>query len=112
MPFQCLPADLSTFLCVSGFHRNEDMKAIDVLPILKEKVAFLSGQMFIVTVYIYDIIGLLSLHKAIRTAIHALQWWEVTTKLDLYFPYLPLPKKSRKGLMFQIKKSVSEIRFF
>uniref|UniRef100_A0A668T4K2 non-specific serine/threonine protein kinase n=1 Tax=Oreochromis aureus TaxID=47969 RepID=A0A668T4K2_OREAU len=26
-----------------GFHRNEDMKAIDVLPILKEKVAFLSG---------------------------------------------------------------------
>uniref|UniRef100_A0A671XK49 non-specific serine/threonine protein kinase n=1 Tax=Sparus aurata TaxID=8175 RepID=A0A671XK49_SPAAU len=43
LPFQCLPADLSTFLCVSGFHRNEDMKAIDVLPILKEKVAFLSG---------------------------------------------------------------------
>lgn len=33
-----------SFLCVSGFHRNEDMKAIDVLPILKEKVAFLSGQ--------------------------------------------------------------------
>uniref|UniRef100_A0AAQ5XQC7 non-specific serine/threonine protein kinase n=1 Tax=Amphiprion ocellaris TaxID=80972 RepID=A0AAQ5XQC7_AMPOC len=31
------------FSCVSGFHRNEDMKAIDVLPILKEKVAFLSG---------------------------------------------------------------------
>lgn len=30
--------------CVPGFHRNEDMKAIDVLPILKEKVAFLSGQ--------------------------------------------------------------------
>uniref|UniRef100_A0A4W6EPM2 non-specific serine/threonine protein kinase n=1 Tax=Lates calcarifer TaxID=8187 RepID=A0A4W6EPM2_LATCA len=30
-------------LCVLGFHRNEDMKAIDVLPILKEKVAFLSG---------------------------------------------------------------------
>lgn len=29
---------------VPGFHRNEDMKAIDVLPILKEKVAFLSGQ--------------------------------------------------------------------
>ncbi|XP_056142955.1 triple functional domain protein [Lampris incognitus] len=28
---------------MSGFHRNEDMKAIDVLPILKEKVAFLSG---------------------------------------------------------------------
>ncbi|XP_054596375.2 triple functional domain protein isoform X2 [Nothobranchius furzeri] len=28
---------------LSGFHRNEDMKAIDVLPILKEKVAFLSG---------------------------------------------------------------------
>ncbi|KAM9782627.1 LOW QUALITY PROTEIN: triple functional domain protein [Neosynchiropus ocellatus] len=27
----------------AGFHRNEDMKAIDVLPILKEKVAFLSG---------------------------------------------------------------------
>lgn len=33
----------SSFLCVVGFHRNEDMKAIDVLPILKEKVAFLSG---------------------------------------------------------------------
>lgn len=31
-------------LCCLGFHRNEDMKAIDVLPILKEKVAFLSGQ--------------------------------------------------------------------
>ncbi|RXN22873.1 triple functional domain isoform X5 [Labeo rohita] len=28
---------------LSGFHRNEDMKAIEVLPILKEKVAFLSG---------------------------------------------------------------------
>ncbi|XP_046887928.1 triple functional domain protein [Hypomesus transpacificus] len=27
----------------SGFHDHEDMKAIDVLPILKEKVAFLSG---------------------------------------------------------------------
>lgn len=37
-----LPASLR--FCVSGFHRNEDMKAIDVLPILKEKVAFLSGQ--------------------------------------------------------------------
>uniref|UniRef100_A0A3P9JV87 non-specific serine/threonine protein kinase n=1 Tax=Oryzias latipes TaxID=8090 RepID=A0A3P9JV87_ORYLA len=31
------------WVCVSGFHRNEDLKAIDVLPILKEKVAFLSG---------------------------------------------------------------------
>lgn len=31
---------------VLGFHRNEDMKAIDVLPILKEKVAFLSGQIY------------------------------------------------------------------
>ncbi|XP_021412706.2 triple functional domain protein isoform X1 [Oncorhynchus mykiss] len=27
----------------AGFHRNEEMKAIDVLPILKEKVAFISG---------------------------------------------------------------------
>ncbi|XP_041737463.2 triple functional domain protein-like isoform X2 [Coregonus clupeaformis] len=27
----------------AGFHRNEEMKAIDVLPILKEKVAFVSG---------------------------------------------------------------------
>ncbi|KAF5899803.1 triple functional domain protein-like isoform X3, partial [Clarias magur] len=27
----------------TGFNRNEDMKAIEVLPILKEKVAFLSG---------------------------------------------------------------------
>ncbi|TRY59361.1 hypothetical protein DNTS_035330 [Danionella cerebrum] len=26
-----------------GFHRNEDMKAIEVLPILKEKIAFVSG---------------------------------------------------------------------
>ncbi|XP_040923755.1 triple functional domain protein-like isoform X2 [Betta splendens] len=32
-----------TLIRLSGFHRNEDMKAIDVLPILKEKVAFLSG---------------------------------------------------------------------
>uniref|UniRef100_A0A672Q2F5 non-specific serine/threonine protein kinase n=1 Tax=Sinocyclocheilus grahami TaxID=75366 RepID=A0A672Q2F5_SINGR len=29
--------------CQHWFHRNEDMKAIEVLPILKEKVAFLSG---------------------------------------------------------------------
>uniref|UniRef100_A0A8C7PLL0 Trio Rho guanine nucleotide exchange factor b n=1 Tax=Oncorhynchus mykiss TaxID=8022 RepID=A0A8C7PLL0_ONCMY len=28
---------------ISWFHRNEEMKAIDVLPILKEKVAFISG---------------------------------------------------------------------
>lgn len=46
--FSVSPADrrevTSAFLCVSGFHRSEDMKAIDVLPILKEKVAFLSGQ--------------------------------------------------------------------
>ncbi|XP_056901773.1 triple functional domain protein isoform X2 [Takifugu flavidus] len=35
-------ADIAAFF-KSGFHRNEDMKAIDVLPILKEKVAFLSG---------------------------------------------------------------------
>uniref|UniRef100_A0A672Q0W7 non-specific serine/threonine protein kinase n=1 Tax=Sinocyclocheilus grahami TaxID=75366 RepID=A0A672Q0W7_SINGR len=28
---------------INWFHRNEDMKAIEVLPILKEKVAFLSG---------------------------------------------------------------------
>lgn len=28
----------------SGFRRNEDMKAIEVLTILKEKVAFLSGE--------------------------------------------------------------------
>uniref|UniRef100_A0A7N6FKH6 non-specific serine/threonine protein kinase n=1 Tax=Anabas testudineus TaxID=64144 RepID=A0A7N6FKH6_ANATE len=42
--FGCQPALLtSLFFCVLGFHRNEDMKAIDVLPILKEKVAFLSG---------------------------------------------------------------------
>ncbi|KAM9512920.1 triple functional domain protein-like isoform 1-T1 [Salvelinus alpinus] len=27
----------------AGFHRNEEMKAVDVLPILKEKVAFISG---------------------------------------------------------------------
>lgn len=27
-----------------GFNRNEEMKAIEVLPILKEKVAFLSGE--------------------------------------------------------------------
>lgn len=31
------------FLCFSGFRRNEEMKAMEVLPILKEKVAFLSG---------------------------------------------------------------------
>uniref|UniRef100_A0A672R3G0 non-specific serine/threonine protein kinase n=1 Tax=Sinocyclocheilus grahami TaxID=75366 RepID=A0A672R3G0_SINGR len=29
--------------CFSGFRRNEEMKAMEVLPILKEKVAFLSG---------------------------------------------------------------------
>uniref|UniRef100_A0A4W5PU17 DH domain-containing protein n=1 Tax=Hucho hucho TaxID=62062 RepID=A0A4W5PU17_9TELE len=34
-------ADLISF---QGFHRNEEMKAIDVLPILKEKVAFISGE--------------------------------------------------------------------
>lgn len=47
--FGCQPALLtSLFFCVLGFHRNEDMKAIDVLPILKEKVAFLSGQIYTV----------------------------------------------------------------
>lgn len=38
-----------------GFHRNEDMKAIDVLPILKEKVAFLSGQKNIYTYSIFPL---------------------------------------------------------
>ncbi len=33
----------SILFCFSGFRRNEDMKAMEVLPILKEKVAFLSG---------------------------------------------------------------------
>ncbi|GAA6073994.1 triple functional domain protein-like isoform X1 [Tachysurus ichikawai] len=28
---------------IDGFNRNEEMKAMEVLPILKEKVAFLSG---------------------------------------------------------------------
>lgn len=31
------------WFCFSGFRRNEEMKAMEVLPILKEKVAFLSG---------------------------------------------------------------------
>lgn len=31
-------------LSFSGFRRNEEMKAMEVLPILKEKVAFLSGR--------------------------------------------------------------------
>ncbi|XP_072536295.1 triple functional domain protein isoform X2 [Salminus brasiliensis] len=35
-------ADIAAFF-KSGFNRNEEMKAIEVLPILKEKVAFLSG---------------------------------------------------------------------
>ncbi|MFT7811725.1 triple functional domain protein isoform X1 [Arapaima gigas] len=37
---------LSNVTCTfspKGFHRNEEMKAMEVLPILKEKVAFLSG---------------------------------------------------------------------
>lgn len=58
--FRILLAD-SLLFCVSGFHRNEDMKAIDVLPILKEKVAFLSGQINAVAVYITDLIS--SLHS-------------------------------------------------
>lgn len=43
MNYPCLSDLFACALCL-GFHRNEDMKAIDVLPILKEKVAFLSGQ--------------------------------------------------------------------
>lgn len=43
-PTDWIGSPASLRFCVSGFHRNEDMKAIDVLPILKEKVAFLSGQ--------------------------------------------------------------------
>lgn len=31
-------------LCLSGFRKNDEMKAMDVLPILKEKVAYLSGK--------------------------------------------------------------------
>ena len=31
-------------MCFTGFRRNEDMKAMEVLPILKEKVAYLSGK--------------------------------------------------------------------
>lgn len=31
-------------LCLPGFRRNEEMRAMEVLPILKEKVAFLSGE--------------------------------------------------------------------
>lgn len=42
--YELTAADFSVSPFVSGFHRNEDMKAIDVLPILKEKIAFLSGQ--------------------------------------------------------------------
>ncbi|KAG7275463.1 hypothetical protein CRUP_008320, partial [Coryphaenoides rupestris] len=35
-------ADIAAFF-KNAFKRNEEMKAIEVLPILKEKVAFLSG---------------------------------------------------------------------
>ncbi|XP_016318026.1 triple functional domain protein-like [Sinocyclocheilus anshuiensis] len=39
---KCEPkADVSNQ--ITGFRRNEEMKAMEVLPILKEKVAFLSG---------------------------------------------------------------------
>lgn len=31
-------------LCLPGFRRNEEIRAMEVLPILKEKVAFLSGE--------------------------------------------------------------------
>lgn len=37
---------LSNFilLYILGFRKNDEMKAMDVLPILKEKVAYLSGK--------------------------------------------------------------------
>lgn len=34
----------SLFLCFAGSFRNDGLKAADVLPILKEKVAFVSGE--------------------------------------------------------------------
>lgn len=37
------------------------MKAIDVLPILKEKVAFLSGKIYKITAHITDIVTILYL---------------------------------------------------
>lgn len=38
------PSNSNFFLCISGFRKNDEMKAMDVLPILKEKVAYLSGK--------------------------------------------------------------------
>lgn len=35
----------SSLLFYPGFRRNEEMRAMEVLPILKEKVAFLSGKL-------------------------------------------------------------------
>uniref|UniRef100_A0A672Q121 non-specific serine/threonine protein kinase n=1 Tax=Sinocyclocheilus grahami TaxID=75366 RepID=A0A672Q121_SINGR len=43
MVFPCGFKGEKKAVAASWFHRNEDMKAIEVLPILKEKVAFLSG---------------------------------------------------------------------
>lgn len=37
------PSDF-IFFFISGFRKNDEMKAMDVLPILKEKVAYLSGK--------------------------------------------------------------------
>lgn len=36
------PSDFIFFFL--GFRKNDEMKAMDVLPILKEKVAYLSGK--------------------------------------------------------------------
>lgn len=38
------PSNFIFFFFISGFRKNDEMKAMDVLPILKEKVAYLSGK--------------------------------------------------------------------
>lgn len=39
------PTNFVFSFCISGFRKNDEMKAMDVLPILKEKVAYLSGKL-------------------------------------------------------------------
>lgn len=47
------PASLFfSFSPLVGFRRNEEMRAMEVLPILKEKVAFLSGKIMCVSVIV------------------------------------------------------------
>lgn len=58
------------FFCLvfSVFKRNEEMRAMEVLPILKEKVAFLSGKCLsiIIKMFNYDLLNMCCKNSILR----------------------------------------------